>query len=147
MSQHQSTGGGSRTPNRRSWNPVLCQLSYTRSTRDKHVTLLLSRFFMERMLSKFRAILHQLQPLRPASLLDHSVVPLSGLRAFKPHILTHDKQPSYQKPETTHLPTRLKKQNCLPTQPPAGSQNSSTLKTTSGSWSQRRNRPFYRLRG
>lgn len=114
-SQHQSTGGGSRTPNRRIWNPVLCQLSYTRSIRDDHVVLFLARLFMERVLPKFRTILHQLQPLRPASLLDHSVVPLSGLRAFKPHILTHDKKPSYQEPGNIQEPTRLKKQSCLPT--------------------------------
>ena len=120
-SQHQSTGGGSRTPNRRIWNPVLCQLSYTRSIRGNHIDLLLTRLFMERMLPEFRAILHQLKSLRPASFLDHSVVPLPGLRAFKPHILTHDKKPSYQTPETTQEPTRLKKKK-LPADRTAGRQ-------------------------
>jgi hypothetical protein len=29
-----STGGGTRTPNLRIWNPLLCQLSYARRTRS-----------------------------------------------------------------------------------------------------------------
>ncbi len=145
-SQHQSTGGGSRTPNRRIWNPVLCQLSYTRSIRNDHVTLFLARLFMERVLPKFRTILHQLQPLRPASLLDHSVVPLPGLRAFKPHILTHDKT---FLPEPRELPSnqRGQKSKAACQQPSAGSQSSSTLKTTSESLSQHQNQLSCRLRG
>lgn len=87
---------------------MLCQLSYTRSTQGDDLALLLTRFFMKRMFPQFWAIFHQLQTLRAASLLDHSVVPLSGLRAFKPHILTHDKKPSYQILKTTREPTRLK---------------------------------------
>ena len=82
------------------------------------IGLFLAGLFMERMLSKFWAILHQLKPLRPASLLDHAVVPLSGLRALKPHILTHDTKPSHKKPKRPEMKTTCGQQL------PAGSQTS-----------------------
>ena len=56
-----------------------------------HEGLFLSRLFMQRVSTKSRTILHQFQPLSSSSLFDYAVIPLPGLRALKPNILSHDK--------------------------------------------------------
>ena len=73
-----------------------------------HRGLFLSRLFMQRVSTKPRAVLHQLETLSSSSLFDYAVIPLPGLRALKPNILSHDKT------------SGRKMRNCL-LEPPAGS--------------------------
>jgi hypothetical protein len=73
-----SRSGGSRTPNRWIWNPVLCQLSYA--------PLLLPRFFVHRMLAQFRAVFLQFQTFGTTCFFLNTVIPVSGFSAFQPNI-------------------------------------------------------------
>ena len=68
--------------------------------------LFLSRLFMQRVSTKPWTVLHQLQTLGSTSLLDYTVIPLTGLRALKPHILTHDKP----QPKKAKLPAEHRQQ-------------------------------------
>ena len=61
---------------------------------------------MQRVPTKSWTILHQLQTLSPTSLLDYTVIPLTGLRALKPNILSHDKP----QPKKAKLPAEHRQQ-------------------------------------
>lgn len=142
-----STGGGSRTPNRWIWNPVLCQLSYARSTRPplgintpdpelSHLfstptssrkqlfaaaALFLTRFLVNGVPAQFRAVLFQLQTLGTASLFRNPVVPDSRLGALQPNIFpSHDSTP--HNPQKNRIPGEFHPENepVIKTRGPSG---------------------------
>ncbi len=124
---HQSPEHGRRdlNPQRWIWNPLLCQLSYTRRP------LLLARLFVQGVATKLRTILHQLKPLRAASLFDYSIVSCTRFSALQPHVFPHLNT------------SAAKAQSCLSAftdrQPLA-------LQITGESWLQRQNRQSCHLR-